>query len=144
MEISGNLSESNGNQWISNGNQWEFNGNQCEFKEDQWEINGKSTGAPPGRPALGCRQGLQNKAFEYADPALQKKLPNFSETPRAPLGPFARPGGTIEHPPHRRGATGRPPGPSGGQAGTSGGSDHVLICKIVLPRAKSPFGMRES
>ena len=58
----------------------------CYGMGKPWEINGKSTGAPPGPPALGCRQGLQNKAFWYARPARRS------------------------HPRRRPEATGRPPG----------------------------------
>ena len=97
----------------------------CYGMQKSWEINGKSTGAPPGPPALGCRQGLQNKAFWYADPARRS------------------------HPRRRPGATGRPPVPSWAKSlfrhtkTMCRHANHDLACrKHVAACNKTCFGMQ--
>ena len=97
----------------------------CFGLQKSWEINGKSTRAPPGPPALGCRQGLQNKAFWHADPARRS------------------------HPRRRPGATGRPPVPSWAKSlfrhtkTMCRHANHDLACrKHVSACNKSCFGMQ--
>ena len=89
---------------------------QRRLMENQWNINGGTTGPAGSRvpPRL-------------AKQSLLVCWPSSAEKTSSLLGD-----------------PGRPPGPSWGQAGTSGGSGHVLTWKIVFPRAKSRFGMRES